>query len=209
MTKVAWQTKKNDIQKDTPGITKQKFLYHISRASYEKQWNGNYQKAGFGTKLLALFIRLIPKIGPFSVFSFKVPPPQAEQMFMASFNGSLTEYEHFLHEDRQAGELVLINDNFDTGTVTKPGEYPLADKTYAQLLDLQAKDNFKDITPELRQMILDFYSDPNAPITTKKDKWEWDKVMREVGDLKAFTPSPEAAPAPPAAKPSASSTSLP
>ena len=128
---------------------------------------------------------------------------------MASFNGSLTEYEHFLHEDRQAGELVLINDNFDTGTVTKPGEYPLADKTYAQLLDLQAKDNFKDITPELRQMILDFYSDPNAPITTKKDKWEWDKVMREVGDLKAFTPSPEAAPAPPAAKPSASSTSLP
>ncbi|MGA7626417.1 MAG: zinc dependent phospholipase C family protein [Candidatus Acidiferrales bacterium] len=209
MTKVAWQTKKNDIQKETPGMTKKKFLYHISRASYEKQWAGHYQKPSLGTKLLAFFFRLIPKIGPFSVFSFKVPPPQAEQLFMASFNGSLTEYERFLREDSEKGKPVLINDNFDTGTVTKPGEYPLADKTYAQLLDLQAKQDFKETTAQLRQTILDFYSDPNAPITTKKDKKEWAKVMREVGELKAFTPSPQPPPAPAATKPSVTSTSLP
>jgi hypothetical protein len=189
-------------------MTKEKFLYRISRASYEKQRKGHYQKPGFGTRLLAFCFRLIPKIGPFSVFSFKVPPPQAEQLFMASFNGSLTEYEHFLHEDRQPDELMLINDNFDTGSVTKPGEYPLADKTYAQSLDLQAKDSFKEISPELRQTILDFYRDPKAPITTKKNKTEWAKVMRELSELKAFAPNLQA-PAPPAAKPSKTSTSLP
>jgi hypothetical protein len=196
MTKVAWQTKKGEIQKDIPGITKKKFLYHISRASYEKQWDGHYQKPGFGAKLLALLFRLIPKIGPFSAFNFKVPTPQAEQLFMASFNGSVSEYERLLREKKDTDSIALVNDNFDTGTVTKPGEYPLADKTYADLLDRQAKDNFKQITPQLRQAILDFYSDPNAPITTKKDKTEWPKVVREVEDLKAFSAEPQAAPLP-------------
>ncbi len=196
MTKVAWQTKKDEIQKDIPGITKKKFLYHISRASYEKQWDAHYQKPGFGAKLLAFLFRLIPKIGPFSAFNFKVPTPQAEQLFMASFNGSVTEYERFLREKKDTDSIALVNDNFDTGTVTKPGEYPLADKTYADLLDRQAKDNFKQITPELRQTILDFYSDPNAPITTKQDTKEWPKVVREVQDLKAFSPQPQTAPLP-------------
>ena len=198
MTAVAWQTKKDEIQKDIPGITKRRFLYHISRASYEKQWHGHYQKAGFGTKFLAFLFRLIPKIGPFSVFTFKIPTPPVEKLFMASFSGSVSEYEHFLREKKDTGAIVLVNDNFDTGTVTKPGEYPLADKTYADLLDQQAKDQFKGITPELRQTILDFYSDPNAPITTKKNKKEWPEVMREVAELKAFTPNPapQAAPTP-------------
>src|SRR5277367_1346546 len=32
-TKVAWATNKDQIQKDIPGVTKQKFLYHVSRSS--------------------------------------------------------------------------------------------------------------------------------------------------------------------------------
>ncbi|MFZ1033507.1 MAG: hypothetical protein WAN72_16060, partial [Candidatus Acidiferrales bacterium] len=198
MTQVAWQTKKDEIQKDIPGITKKKFLYHISRASYEKQWRGHYEKPGFGTKFLAFLFRLIPKVGPFSVFTFKIPTPEAEKLFMASFNGSVTEYEQFLREKRATDAIVLVNDNFDTGTVTNPGEYPLADKTYADLLDRHAKDHFKQITPELRATILEFYRDPNAPITTKKHKKEWSDVMREVAELKEFTPpaEPQTAPVP-------------
>ena len=117
---------------------------------------------------------------------------------MASFNGSVTEYEQFLREKRATDAIVLVNDNFDTGTVTNPGEYPLADKTYADLLDRHAKDHFKQITPELRATILEFYRDPNAPITTKKHKKEWSDVMREVAELKEFTPpaEPQTAPVP-------------
>jgi hypothetical protein len=194
MTEVAWQTKKDEIQKDIPGMTKKKFLYHLSRASYEKDWDGHYQKPGFGTKFLAFLFRLIPKVGPFSAFNFKVPTPQTEQLFMASFNGSVTEYEHFLHEKRDSGSIVLVNDNFDTGTVTQPGEYPLADKTYADLLERHAKEQFKQMTPELRQTILDFYSDPSAPNTTKKDKKQWAELVRDVDELKAFNPARQPAP---------------
>jgi hypothetical protein len=115
---------------------------------------------------------------------------------MASFNGAVTEYEHFLREKRDSGSIMLVNDNFDTGTVTKPGEYPLADKTYADLLERHAKEQFKQMTPELRQTVLDFYSDPNAPNTMKKDKKQWAEVVRDVNELKAFTPATQ--PAPPA-----------
>ncbi len=183
-TKVAWATNQDQIQKDTPGITKEKFLYHISRSSYEKSWGRQYQKPGFKDSLLAFLFRLVPKIGPFSVFKFKTPTPPTEKLFEASFNGSVTDYERFLREQKDSGKIELVNDNFDTGTVTGPGQYPLADKTYAQLLDHLSKAHFAKVSPELRKTLLDFYSDPNAPIATKKDKAEWAKVLKEVDELK-------------------------
>ncbi|MGD0402614.1 MAG: zinc dependent phospholipase C family protein [Candidatus Acidiferrales bacterium] len=183
-TKVAWETNKDQIQKDIPGITKEKFLYHISRSSYEKNWGRKYQKPGFKDSLLAFLFRLVPKIGPFSVFKFKTPTPPAEKLFEASFNQSVTDYEAFLREQKDSGKIDLVNDNFDTGTVTGPGQYPLADKTYAQLLDRLAKNHFAQVSPELRKTLLDFYSDPNAGFATKKDKSEWAKVLKEVDELK-------------------------
>jgi hypothetical protein len=183
-TKVAWETNKDQIQKDIPGITKEKFLYHISRSSYEKNWGRQYQKPGFKDSLLAFLFRLVPKIGPFSVFKFKTPTPAAEKLFEASFSQSVTDYERFLHEQKDSGKIDLVNDNFDTGTVTGPGQYPLADQTYAQLLDHLSKDHFAQVSPELRKILLDFYSDLNAPFATKKDKAEWAKVLKEVDELK-------------------------
>jgi hypothetical protein len=183
-TKVAWETNKDQIQKDIPGVTKEKFLYHISRSSYEKNWGRKYQRPGFKDSLLAFFFRLVPKVGPFSVFKFKTPTPPAEKLFEASFSQSVTDYEHFLRDEKDSGKIDLVNDNFDTGTVTAPGQYPLADKTYAQLLDHLSKDHFAQVSPELRKTLLDFYSDLNAPFATKKDKAEWSKVLKEVDELK-------------------------
>ena len=37
-TRVAWSLKKNDIMKDQPSMTRKKFLYNLSRASYQKDW---------------------------------------------------------------------------------------------------------------------------------------------------------------------------
>jgi hypothetical protein len=183
-TKVAWETNKDQIQKDIPGMTKEKFLYHLSRSSYEKNWGRKYQKPGFRAGLIAFFFRWVPKIGPFRVFRFKTPTPPAEKLFEASFNGSVTDYERFLKDQKDSGKLDLVNDNFDTGTVTGPGQYPLADKTYAQLLDHLSKDHFAQVSPELRKILLDFYSDLNAPFATKKDKAEWAKVLKELDELK-------------------------
>lgn len=40
ITKVAWQIKKDQIQKDIPGMTRKLFLYHLSLASYNKRLEG-------------------------------------------------------------------------------------------------------------------------------------------------------------------------
>jgi len=195
MTKVAWKIKKDEIQKEIPGITRKRFLYHLSRSSYNKRWSNTYERPGIGTDILAFLIRILPKIGPLKALAFKVPTPPVEQMFMASFNAAVTEYQTDLHDEKDSGQLALINDNFDTGTVTRPGEYPLADKTYAELVDALAKDHFAEVTPEIRTTVLDFYSDPNAPIATQKSKKQWKKVTQELEELKAFTPKVPPTPA--------------
>ncbi|HSY59473.1 MAG TPA: zinc dependent phospholipase C family protein [Terriglobales bacterium] len=185
ITKVAWDLKKDDIQRATPGVTEKTFLYHLSRASYQKNWKEKYQEPGFGTKLLAFFIRIVPKIGPFRTLSFRTPTPETEKMFEASFNKTITEYASLIQETREKGSVDLLNDNFDTGGVTGPGQYPLADKTYASLLDRLAKDHFAQVSPELRAAILSYYSDLNAPFSNKTKKKEWAQVVHNVDELRA------------------------
>src|SRR5580704_14650422 len=190
-TKIAWQTKKDEIQRDSPGITRTAFLYRVSRSTYEKQWPGKYKKPGFGTRLLGFLLRLIPKVGPFRALAFKIPTPDAEKLFVASFSNALQNYEQLVKQQGNAGPTTLLNDNFDTGTVTTPGQYPLADKTYADLLDRLQKNNFASLSPELRAALLAYYGDLSAPFATKKDKKEWTRVVRNVNQLKAARPAPQ------------------
>lgn len=184
-TKIAWQTKKEEIQRGTPGITRTAFLYRVSRSTYEKQWPGKYEKPGFGTRLLGFFLRLVPKVGPFRDLAFKIPTPDAEKLFVASFSNALQNYMQLAKEQRGSTRATLADYNFDTGTLTGPGQYPLADKTYADLLDRLQKNDFASISPELRKELLRYYSDLNAPFATKRDKNEWAKVVRNVNQLKA------------------------
>lgn len=189
LTRAAWQNKKDDIQKDIPGAAKKKFIYNLSRADYEKEWHNQYMHQSFGSKIIALLIRLVPKIGPFRSLSFKIPTPEAEKLFMASFNSTLDQYKQLLHDSDAAREAAMTNINLDTGSVTGPGDYPLADKTYAELLDKLSKDHFASVSPELRTVLLTYYGNPDAPFATKKNKAEWDKVLAEVNELKSSTPS--------------------
>jgi len=192
-TKIAWQTKKDEIQQSSPGITRTAFLYRISRSTYDKQWPSKYEKPGFGTRLLGFLLELIPKVGPFRDLGFKIPSPQAEKLFVASFSNALQNYAQLANQQRNSGQTNLVDDNFDTGTVTGPGQYPLADKTYATLLDRLQKDNFASVSPGLRTTLLAYYGDLSAPFATKQDKKEWAKVVRNVDELKASQPAGEPA----------------
>jgi hypothetical protein len=84
-----------------------------------------------------------------------------------------------------AGRLDLENQNNDTGKLTRAGEYRLADKAYAKLLDKLAAQKFQGVSPEMRENILAFYKDLNAPFETKKDRDEWQKTLEALNELKA------------------------
>lgn len=197
MTQVALQTHKKDIMQERPDFAKKKLLYRLSRSDYEKEWGKDYTKPGFGARILAIFFRLVPKIGPFKGLGFKNPTPQTEDMYFKSINATVDQYRTFLRAVA-TDSLQLANCDLDSGQATQPREYPLADQTYAKLLQQLSEKKFEGTTPELRDNILDFYSDPRASIDTKsvaakkidpkKDQGDLKNVQAELDQLKAFTP---------------------
>ena len=187
-TKIAWQIKKDDIQKDFPGMTRNKFEYRLSKTQYSKQFHEKYKEPGAGAKLMALIVRFIPKIGPLRALAFRVPTPETERLFALSFRDSVQEYQGLLRQLRETGRAPLMNDDFDTGTVTKPGEYPLADETYAELLDKLSKNHFDKVSPELQATLMKYYADPNAAQAEKNDKKKRDKTLQQIAELKAYVP---------------------
>jgi hypothetical protein len=71
--------------------------------------------------------------------------------------------------------------------VTPAGAYRLDDNVHAYWVGLLAKKNFASVTPAIRAELLNYYSDLNAPIATKKDKKKWREL---VADLRALRASP-------------------
>ena len=187
-TKVAWQVKKHEIQRDIPGITRRKFLYNLRRTSYEKNWGKDYTRPSFEQKFLAFLLKLIPKIGPLKILTFRTPTPQSEQLFEASFNAALTHYRAALTQ-LATGNVDLPNDNLDVGKPTPSGVYHLKDKTYAELLNRLAAQNFTGASPVLKADIEDFYRDPSAPNAVKRNKKSWAKVERDLVLLKSSSPA--------------------
>ncbi|MGO9642948.1 MAG: zinc dependent phospholipase C family protein [Candidatus Acidiferrales bacterium] len=194
-TRVAWVLKKNEIQSSLPGTTRRTFLYNLPRVRYEREWGRNYRHPGTGDKFLAFLIRIVPKIGPLRALSFVTPTPQTEAMFMESFNSTLDTYRVFIAQIR-SGQLELPNTNLDTGSADPPGAYFMADNAYARLVDMLAQRHFQSVSPELRADILAYYSDPNAPIATRKKPREWARLTDELRQLKSIPTEGSAAPSP-------------
>jgi zinc dependent phospholipase C len=158
MTKVAWELKKDDIQKTTPGITRDKFLYNLSRNDYEKQWGKDYRRPGLGTRMFAFVVRILPKFGPFRAVQFRTPTPETEKLFLESFNKTIEWYRTLIAAEASR-HPQMPNDNLDTGKNATYGTYSLSDQTYAKLVDKLASKHTDPMPPALRDNILAFYGD--------------------------------------------------
>jgi hypothetical protein len=103
---------------------------------------------------------------------------------LTEFQGLLTELSH-----TPKGELKLANRDLDTGAKVRPGAYRLTDQTYAQLLRKITENPGLPIPSGLRQDILTYYADPNAPISTKKNRKAWKNVLAQLEYLKLEAPA--------------------
>ena len=195
MTQIALRTHEKDMMKETPDFAKQKFLYRLSRSEYEKEWGKDYTKPKFSTRFWAIVLRYMPKIGPFKAMAFNNPTPKTEDLYFKSINTTVDQYRLYLQQVR-GGSLTLANTDFDTGKETKAAEYSLTDETYAKLLGQLAGRKFDLTSSDLRQNILDFYSDPSAPIEMKKDAARWQSVLTSLEQLKVAPASPAIAATP-------------
>jgi hypothetical protein len=189
MTRVAWQLKGDTVVKEIPGMTKKRFLYNLSRSSYEKDFGKGYHRPGFRTRFVSWILTIVPKVGPFKSLKFRAPTPEVEKMFMTSFNATVESYRALLMK-AGGSDFELVNQNFDIGKPTVAGEYLGADLAYDKLLNKLAGHKFVGVSADLRGNILDYYKDRKPPVSppTKKASAEWAKVLEERAQLEQLQP---------------------
>jgi hypothetical protein len=180
-------------------------------------WAAYRKKAGVETHLIAGVLWVLPKVGPLAMVAVKGPTAAAEADYVHSVVSATTVLRDRLAlftptEARQARPASIANPtatlgptdathplpnrDLDTGQVVKPGGYPLTDKTYAELLHRLTRNPDQPIPPGIKSDVQAYYSDPNAPITTKRNGNAWARVQAELKTLAAMPTSTEPAPYP-------------
>jgi hypothetical protein len=170
--RAAWHYKRKDILKLSPGARRRDYLQRESPKAFRKEYGKEYKKPGFGARIISYFIRILPKIGPLKPFAFKLPTPEAQTVFRASFRKVMASYCANVARqpaDTAAAPLLLSNADFDTGHPTRAGEYGLADETYGEWLRKLADKKFEKLSPLARQNILAFYgTQPKTPASAEE-----------------------------------------
>ena len=93
MTRVALLSRKDQMIKEDPNFDRKKFLYYLSRTNYQKEWGKGYRRPGVRERILAWFLKIMPKIGPFRALQFKIPTTQTEDMYIKSVNQTVEDFQ--------------------------------------------------------------------------------------------------------------------
>jgi len=177
----------HDFPNDVDSQAFTTFSSDVQKADFQAYSKGTRKHAGFITHVMAVVIFIVPKVGVLSDLSIRGPNKQTEQMYVKSVDDSMAEFREIIRQLRaqQPGDpVVLPNRDLDTGALVRPGAYPLTDKTYAALLQKITADPARQVPFGIRRDLLAFYSNPNAPIVTRKDKKEWTRVQQDLATLR-------------------------
>ncbi|RAK65899.1 zinc dependent phospholipase C family protein [Hymenobacter edaphi] len=178
--RAAWHAERDNIRKLDPQARRRDYLYQHNERKFRQEYGTGYDKPGFGARVMAKFIKVLPKIGPLRPFAFKLPTPEAQQLFKQSFADVITDYCRLLTETRQAQAAhpaALPNFDFDTGKPTKVGEYGLADETYGEWVRKLEKDKFSNVTAPVQANILAFFDGATKPPQAEEEKEK--KTLKE------------------------------
>jgi len=185
-TRVAWASKQKEIERAQPGINRKRFIYIMKRSSYERNWGKQYDRPTPRDRTLALIVKLLPPIGPLRDLKLKIPTPAVEKLFMDSFERSAKQFAEKINQAMN-GSLILEPKNYDVGVVTPAGSYRLDDQAQCYWLALLAAKDLSTVTPAIRNELLSYYNDLEAPIATKKDKKKWRQLVAELQQLEAHS----------------------
>lgn len=177
-TKAAWASKKSDIRKLQPTATSRNFIYRMRRKNYSHQF-GEKEQPKFFAHVVSSLIQVMPKVGPLRVLNFESPTPEAERLFVSSFDVTSAFYARDI-TGLKKNNAQLNNMDFDTGIKTSEGEYVLADETYCKLIVSLKDKNFTTITPSLKQNILSFYANRGSVMPAGQQK----KAADAISELK-------------------------
>jgi len=199
MTTVAAVSYKDQIEKEDPGFQRDKFVYRLKRTEFEKEYGRQYAHPGFGSRVLALFIRILPKVGPLKAFSLMVPNAADQDLYIKSVNTTVDQFNSLLVQIKPPSEgspdsmlqqaLDLQEIDLDTGKPSRLGEYRRADQTYARLLDKILSDPKAQMAPDIHQSFVDFYSVRTQPAWYARKPKDWQKLQKNLATFDSNPPS--------------------
>ncbi|MHB8303491.1 MAG: zinc dependent phospholipase C family protein [Acidobacteriaceae bacterium] len=167
MTRAAVVDYAKQIQQQVPTLDRKKFVYRIKRADYEREWGKKYHRPGVGAHLIAFLLHILPNRGPFTALKLQLPNAQDQKTYLDSMQATVNKYERDLDQLRAQPAadptLPLPNLDFDTGKQSALGEYPLADDTYARLLNTLAHQKDAEISNSLQSNVLLYYAHLTRP----------------------------------------------
>ena len=178
MTRAALTAYHPELVSEIPNFSERHFLYNLSRVQYQTEWGKEYREPGLIARLLGLLVRRVPKVWFLKALAFKLPTPETEDLCIKSVNGTV-EHSHQLLREVGNGNLQFPNTDCDTGQPTRPGEYALTDKSYAQLLDRLVRQG-AEVPEDLRLNILSFYAAAAPPQRTRKQRKAWQRTAEEL-----------------------------
>jgi hypothetical protein len=161
MTRAAVLHYGKQIQEQVPNFDRSHFVYRMDRVDYEHEWGKQYHRPGIGAHLIAFIIKILPKRGPFSALKLELPSAADQKLYLDSMQTSVGRYEKDvdqLREQAAGGKLPLQDLDFDTGKPAALGEYPLADASYAKLLDTVTHDKDAQVSSGLRASLFAYYA---------------------------------------------------
>jgi hypothetical protein len=187
VTRAAWVLRNNDIKKLNPSANSHSFRYKMKKKDYIKEFGTSRRKPNFKEQVLAFVIRILPKVGPLKALRFKDPGSAGEKLFIQSFDTVLVHFSNAL-TTLHSGKIELPDMNYDTGNPTNLGEYKLADKTYAELLENLKESKYKNLTDPLKKNILSFYHNIDTAVLSAKNQKNWKETYTNLQAIKKQTP---------------------
>jgi hypothetical protein len=153
------------------------FAERVSRTNYDRKWKHTYRGPGFKAHLLAILVFVIPKIGAASDLAIKIPDSNTEEWYLRSVNHTVDAFRGLLDKLRAPGQepVTFANLDLDTGNRALRGDYPLADQTYAQLLERLTSKPGRIISKTVQRNIIEYYAasetkaDPGQKINAELD----------------------------------------
>ena len=172
--------------KDDPSPEFLAFSRRLQHTPYRPGWSHLYRPPSFGEHVLATLIRILPPVGPVVFLKIRGPNVEAEQLYIRSVNRTLSIYAARLDRLRLLPGLppAFPNRDLDTGDWTVPGTYALTDQTYARLLHKITSRPDALVPSGLQSDVLNYYANPDAPITTRRNHRHWEQVQKELGVLR-------------------------
>jgi hypothetical protein len=138
------------------------FLVTILKSEYAAVSPNTYSTPGIRAHLLALVIRVVPKVGRLKVLDVKSPTTETEDLFLRSANDALDTFRELLARvlTDPNGDLPLEDLDLDTGKRVAAGESELVDRTFSKLLMQIVRQN-ASIGSDLREVLLTYFTDAN------------------------------------------------